>query len=196
MDLLIVVCSNSLLCSPPAILPTHLVLTSFFFTTFMAYNREWDMGKEAWHEGGSWSGKSRDDDYGEGKKRKFNGGVRAPLLHLLANTSQVLLQSWDDGSQHSYQDYGTGGGGFHGHKKRLVASDPSPHVIFLGLDTDFTESDVRAKFHPYPAKIHLHDLQLHTFLTGQGCSIETVTIIRERSTGTCPSLTSFLGQFH
>jgi len=126
----------------------------------MAYNREWDMGKEAWHEGGSWSGKSRDDDYGEGKKRKFNGG------------------SWDDSSQHSYQDYGAGGGGFHGHKKRLVASDPSPHVIFLGLDTGFTESD------------------LHTFLTGQGCSVETVTIIRERSTGTCPSLTSFLGQFH
>ncbi|KAI0255384.1 hypothetical protein BJV78DRAFT_1358937 [Lactifluus subvellereus] len=120
----------------------------------MAYNREWDMGKETWHEGASWgavSGKGRDEDYGEGKKRKFNSGA------------------WDDGGQdthHGYQDYGAGGGGgFHGHKKRLVASDPSPHVIFLGLDIGFTESD------------------LHTFLTGQGCSIETVTIIRERSTG-------------
>jgi hypothetical protein len=46
----------------------------------MAYNREWDMGKEVWHEGGSWSGKGRDEDYGEGKKRKFNGGVRRPFL--------------------------------------------------------------------------------------------------------------------
>ncbi|KAI9508851.1 hypothetical protein F5148DRAFT_979244 [Russula earlei] len=147
----------------------------------MAYNREWDIGKEAWNEGGSWSGKGRDDDYGEGKKRKFNGGV-VGLSSLLLLTSHwflrcVSLQPWDDGGQdshNSYQDYGVGGGGFHGHKKRLVASDPSPHVIFLGLDTGFTESD------------------LYSFLTGQGCSIETVTIIRERSTGTCPSLASFL----
>ncbi|KAI9457796.1 hypothetical protein BJY52DRAFT_1187142 [Lactarius psammicola] len=106
----------------------------------MAYNREWDMGKESWHDGGSWGtgpGKGRDDDYGEGKKRKFNNAA------------------WDDGgydSHHSYQDYGVGGGGFHSHKKRLVASDPSPHVIFLGLDIGFTESD------------------LHTYLSGQGQS--------------------------
>ncbi|KAH9967845.1 hypothetical protein BC827DRAFT_1168542 [Russula dissimulans] len=116
----------------------------------MAYNREWDMGKEAWHDGGPFSGRGRDEDYGEGKKRKYNGG------------------GWDDGGQdshHGYQDYGVGGGGLHGHKKRLVASDPSPHVIFLGLDTGFTESD------------------LYTFLSGQGCAVETVTIIRERSTG-------------
>jgi hypothetical protein len=36
------------------------------------------MGKESWNDGGSWgvgSGKSRDDDYGEGKKRKFNNPV-------------------------------------------------------------------------------------------------------------------------
>ena len=54
----------------------------------MAYNREWDMGKESWNDGGSWgaaSGKGRDDDYGEGKKRKFNNavcnlGFQPPLL--------------------------------------------------------------------------------------------------------------------
>lgn len=45
------------------------------------------------------------------------------------------------------QDYGQddrhrgGGGGFN--KKRLIPSEPSPHVIFLGLDPDFTEADVR-----------------------------------------------------
>ncbi len=50
----------------------------------MAYNREWDMGKETWHEGDSWSGRGRDDDYGDGKKRKFNGGgVIVPFLHPL-----------------------------------------------------------------------------------------------------------------
>ena len=38
---------------------------------------------------------------------------------------------------------GGGGGGFYGHKKNLVSSEPSPHVIFLGLDPDFTEADVR-----------------------------------------------------
>jgi hypothetical protein len=66
------------------------------------------------------------------------------LSPTLANL--LFVQAWDDSgydSHNSYQDYGVGGGGFHGHKKRLVASDPSPHVIFLGLDIGFTESDVR-----------------------------------------------------
>ena len=33
------------------------------------------------------------------------------------------------------------GGGF-ANRKRHVSSEPSPHVIFLGLDPDFTEADV------------------------------------------------------
>ncbi|KAI0262876.1 hypothetical protein BC834DRAFT_1001141 [Gloeopeniophorella convolvens] len=117
----------------------------------MAYNREWDMGKEAWNENGSWGAKGGEGDYQvDARKRKFNNGA------------------WDEGGydvQQGNQDFGVGPGGFHANKKRLVASDPSPHVIFLGLDIAFTETD------------------LSTFLTGQGCSIETVTIIRERSTG-------------
>ena len=75
------------------------------------------------------------------------------LYFRFAKSSWDSLQNWDDGghdSHHSYQDYGVGGGGFHGHKKRLVASDPSPHVIFLGLDTAFTESDVRGDVRNYP----------------------------------------------
>lgn len=55
-----------------------------------------------------------------------------------------------------------------GFKKRLAPSEPSPHVIFLGLDPDFTEADLQA------------------YLTSNGCSIETVTIIRDRSTGIEP----------
>lgn len=50
----------------------------------MAYNREWDKGKETWNEE-SWSNdysargnvRGRDEEYyGEGKRRKFNDGVR------------------------------------------------------------------------------------------------------------------------
>ena len=39
------------------------------------------------------------------------------------------------------EDRSRGGTGAFG-KKRLVPSEPSPHVIFLGLDPDFTEADV------------------------------------------------------
>jgi hypothetical protein len=54
----------------------------------------------------------------------------------------------DDGSGQAYAAQGQGSrhrasapaGDFP--KKRLQASEPSPHVIFLGLDPDFTEADV------------------------------------------------------
>lgn len=50
---------------------------------------------------------------------------------------------YDQGGNHDdrYQK----GSGMHT-KKRLVPSEPSPHVIFLGLDPDFTESDVRITY--------------------------------------------------
>ncbi|KXN87742.1 RNA-binding protein 5-A [Leucoagaricus sp. SymC.cos] len=134
----------------------------------MAYNREWDRGKDSWYDN-SWGGDSRgdnrgrdDDYYGEGKRRKFNAG------------GYDSSYGYDDGSNNAgfhhksdYQDYGQddrhrgGGSGFN--KKRMIPSEPSPHVIFLGLDPDFTEADLQA------------------YLTSQGCSIETVTIIRERT---------------
>ncbi|KAG9318373.1 hypothetical protein JVU11DRAFT_463 [Chiua virens] len=56
------------------------------------------------------------------------------------------------------------GKGFHP-KKRMVPSEPSSHVIFLGLDPDFSEADLQA------------------YLSSHGCNIETVTIIRDRSSG-------------
>lgn len=54
----------------------------------MAYNREWDQGKDNWGDGG-WGyegrnyGHGRDEDhYGDGKRRKFNNGVSlACVLH-------------------------------------------------------------------------------------------------------------------
>lgn len=49
----------------------------------MAYNREWDRGKDNWDDS-SWNDnqvpgnvRGREEDYyGEGKRRKFNNGVR------------------------------------------------------------------------------------------------------------------------
>lgn len=61
--------------------------------------------------------------------------------------------------KNDYQDYGQedrhrgSGGGFP--KKRLVPSEPSPHVIFLGFDPDFTEADVRITY------ISVHILLTH-----------------------------------
>jgi hypothetical protein len=80
------------------------------------------------------------------------GFVTSALAGAYLNLN--LLQG-HDASQH-YDDAGYGKGehsqdhpsddrsqqrGFN--KKRLVPSEPSPHVIFLGLDPDFTEADVR-----------------------------------------------------
>jgi hypothetical protein len=52
-------------------------------TNPMAYNREWDRGKDSWNEGTSWNGadgrtnvRPREEDYyAEGKRRKYNSGV-------------------------------------------------------------------------------------------------------------------------
>jgi hypothetical protein len=47
----------------------------------MAYNREWDRGKDNWNDenwngGGPSYARQRDDEYyGDGKRRKFNNGV-------------------------------------------------------------------------------------------------------------------------
>jgi RNA-binding protein 5/10 len=50
----------------------------------MAYNREWDRGKDSWAHSNQWSTqdsratvRGREEDYtGDGKRRKFNNGVR------------------------------------------------------------------------------------------------------------------------
>lgn len=58
-----------------------------------------------------------------------------------SNSSYNRQQQYDWTQDHSQDDRSRGGaGGFA--KKRLVPSEPSPHVIFLGLDPDFTEADV------------------------------------------------------
>ncbi|KAI0050018.1 hypothetical protein FA95DRAFT_1514751 [Auriscalpium vulgare] len=129
-----------------------------------SYNREWDYGKDTWDDGTGGGGgigynsrgnvRGREEEsYGDGKRRKYNdGGYDAG--------------GWDDGAYDAgfyNQDYvpdeystrGGGAAGYHANKKRLTPSEPSPHVIFLGLDLNFTESDMQ------------------TYLNGQGCSIES-----------------------
>ncbi|KAL6307896.1 hypothetical protein BKA93DRAFT_766391 [Sparassis latifolia] len=145
----------------------------------MAYNREWDRGKFVPNEGSAWQYNTsrpslhpRDDEYySEGKRRKFNdGGYDTAYAVEPAYSDNAYDTSFAQGRQtESNQDYYPSEdrhqrGGAHG-KKRLVPSEPSPHVIFLGLDPDFTEADLQA------------------YLASNSCSIETVTIIRDRSTG-------------
>jgi hypothetical protein len=48
------------------------------------------MGKETWHEGSPWTGRGRDDDYAEGKKRKFNSEVLGSLLYFFVNNLPLL----------------------------------------------------------------------------------------------------------
>ncbi|TFK26403.1 hypothetical protein FA15DRAFT_755080 [Coprinopsis marcescibilis] len=151
----------------------------------MAYNRDWDRGKDNRVDNqGSWGAdarphvRHRDEDYtADPKRRKFNNG---------GYQGYDNPQGYDDGhhggqshnrhsdynhqqyQEHGYEDRSRGGGGGAGFpKKRLQPSEPSPHVIFLGLDPDFTEADLQA------------------FLTSHGCNPESVTIIRDRSSGTC-----------
>ncbi|KAI8998970.1 hypothetical protein BD414DRAFT_139782 [Trametes punicea] len=130
----------------------------------MAYNREWDQGKHSDYD--SWQPAPRgntthmrdEEYYGDTKRRKYNdGGYDASQSY--DSSSYDGRQSYDQGH---YQDDRHSRGH---NKKRLIPSEPSPHVIFLGLDPDFTESDMQA------------------YLTSNSCSIESVTIIRDRTTG-------------
>ncbi|KAG6376046.1 hypothetical protein JVT61DRAFT_2014 [Boletus reticuloceps] len=143
----------------------------------MAYNRDWDKGKDYWPDQGYWPADNRgnvrgreDDYYGDGKRRKYNnGGYDAPSYDEATYESGYAQPnpSRHNDSAPDFANDDRHAKGFHS-KKRLVPSEPSSHVIFLGLDPDFSEADLQA------------------YLSGNGCNIETVTIIRDRSTGTCP----------
>ncbi|KLO07384.1 hypothetical protein SCHPADRAFT_932471 [Schizopora paradoxa] len=149
----------------------------------MSYGREWDKGKD-WNDEdyyGSTRGRAEDDDYGnygEGKRRKYNNGGYEDSSWSQFNHNgrgQAGYDAQDAGGRFdndpNYERQHRQGGGFVNRKKH-VSSEPSPHVIFLGLDSDFTEAD------------------LFSFLKGQGCSPDTATIIRERNTGTCTTSNS------
>ncbi|KAG5634257.1 hypothetical protein H0H81_002688, partial [Sphagnurus paluster] len=120
----------------------------------MAYNREWDHGKDSWHDV-SWNGADNrahvrpreEDHHGEMKRRKFNNGG-----FQVYDTAQGYGDSGHERSNpqgaERFQDYGQDDRHQRPgvNKKRLTPSEPSPHVIFLGLDPDFTEADVCVLF--------------------------------------------------
>lgn len=58
-------------------------------------------------------------------------------------------------------NYQNAAGGAFTKKPRMQPSEPSPHVIFLGLDTDFTEADVRVNS-PWPLSAHSICSSKHT----------------------------------
>ncbi|EJD02080.1 uncharacterized protein FOMMEDRAFT_168630 [Fomitiporia mediterranea MF3/22] len=147
----------------------------------MSYNREWDHGK-SWDNAGyrGYSrGRDEDDYYTEGKRRKYNnGGYQESWSshHDGEHYGNDNNYDYDYGYPDNYNNFGSSEYSHDNRddrayrdrgppRKRHVASEPSPHVIFLGLDADFTEVD------------------LQNFLKERGFVTETVTIIRDRNTG-------------
>ncbi|EJU05772.1 hypothetical protein DACRYDRAFT_75153 [Dacryopinax primogenitus] len=151
--------------------------------------REWDQGKD-WDREGYDSGprgtrRAREDDWGyEGddwKRRKMNDDDYAYEDYSGPSAHSGPRQGPPEWSGYQGHDgMGRGGGaGFgppglganfntpaaYGRGRGRGPSEASEHVIFLGLDPDFTEDDL--KF----------------FLIGQGLQVVNTTIIRDRNTG-------------
>ncbi|KZV65850.1 hypothetical protein PENSPDRAFT_756163 [Peniophora sp. CONT] len=130
-------------------------------------NREWDRGKE-WQQGqgyNDWNGGGGGEGWGNEWHGGGGGGGRREREYEDEYAGDSKRRKFNDGGYEQQQ--GQGQWGAHGKgKQRMAPSEPSNHVIFLGLDTDFTEAD------------------LHAYLTQHGASLESVTIIRERNTGT------------
>ncbi|EAU88125.2 hypothetical protein CC1G_03797 [Coprinopsis cinerea okayama7 len=110
------------LCKDPGVLMSEVV---------QGYQQGYDYDAQAYDDG--YGG------YGQGRHGSDYGNHHHHHNHQQHHRQQ----------HHRDQDYGYderprgGGGGGGGHpKKRLLPSEPSPHVIFLGLDPDFTEADV------------------------------------------------------
>ncbi|KIK81452.1 hypothetical protein PAXRUDRAFT_35865 [Paxillus rubicundulus Ve08.2h10] len=131
----------------------------------MAYNRDWDKGKDYWADQSSWGTgdnradvRGRENDYhGDGKRRKYNNGGYDNQPY--DDTSYDAGYGPNNQGRHTdhtpdYSNDDRPGKGFQS-KKRLVPSEASSHVIFLGLDPDFSEADLQA------------------YLSSNGCNIET-----------------------
>lgn len=111
-----------------------------------------------------------------GETKEIQQWGRSPRETPFTTSSKLIFFQGYDG-QKAYDDYGSGyskrndqghGGGEGYNKKRLVPSEPSPHVIFLGLDPDFTESDVRLVLSP-----HQHVLSIMFFYSSKPTSPAT-----------------------
>ncbi|CUA72458.1 hypothetical protein RSOLAG22IIIB_01127 [Rhizoctonia solani] len=141
----------------------------------MGYNDgQWREGHGWRDDGGKGRGKWREDgperwdNQGDSKRRRTDHhDARDDRAHAYGGDSN---QSWDHGGyyeDHNPEDHPRDDGTYDRGKRggRMVPSELSAHVIFLGLDQEFTEADLTAflgTHHAYPT---------------------SVTIIRDRNTG-------------
>ncbi|KIJ37732.1 hypothetical protein M422DRAFT_781617 [Sphaerobolus stellatus SS14] len=121
-------------------------------------NGEWNNQANSYDDGTAWSG------YPQQQHSAYNSNADGWQVHDDRNSRGP--------PQHPNQQYShpSAAGGNNPNRRRLVPSEPSPHVIFLGLDPDHTEAD------------------LHGYLLSMGCVLDNVTIIKDRATGTYPIL--------
>ncbi|KAG8787215.1 hypothetical protein FRB91_000212 [Serendipita sp. 411] len=152
----------------------------------MAY-RDWDQHD---HRGTVRRREEQDDSWDYKKRRRYDDG------DFYDDRGYRDDYRYDDGYQ---QNYGPGGGRSRGDDdwrtrqddeqydyhpkshpkgKRMVASEATQHVIFLGLDPDFVEAD------------------LAEFVRSYGLGLESVTIIRDRNTGISTSSTERLADIN
>ena len=180
----------------------------------MSYNREWDKGKDTWDDQ-SWNEypsrgnvRGRDDDYyGEGKRRKYNNGVRGRLALITAwhiftfiscratmpprtgmragTTTTATRDVAMPSSGHSRTTATTATGTPTARSARSPASPALTLYSSVSTQTLPRRMFVDVSVHTPP---HLSESalqhQLQAYLTNQGRTVETVTIIRDRSTGT------------
>lgn len=79
------------LCCSLATNQISILTTTIPLLTTMAYNRDWDKGKDHWSDQGYWPAdnrgnvRGREDDYsGDWKRRKYNNGVCVPPFVLFS----------------------------------------------------------------------------------------------------------------
>lgn len=102
------------------------------------------------YEETQWSSKTNENggyDIQQGSYDKFEGYDYPNNYNNFGYDQAYEDYSQRGNNRRDYYDHGErserGEHGFNEPRKRHVASEPSPHVIFLGLDLDFTEADVR-----------------------------------------------------
>ncbi|KAH7340485.1 hypothetical protein B0J17DRAFT_651532 [Rhizoctonia solani] len=142
----------------------------------MGYNDgQWHEGQGWRDDGGKGRGKWRDDGterwdaQGDSKRRRTDHhDARDDRAHVHGADS---TQSWDHGGyyeEYTGEDHHRDDGAYDRGKRdrgRMVPSELSAHVIFLGLDQEFNEADLTA------------------FLATYRAYPSSVTIIRDRNTG-------------
>ncbi len=186
------------------------LLTLIYLRRPMAYNREWDKGKDTWADGAQWSGANvrprEDDHFGDGKRRKFNGGVCILLILLLNLITAFYRDIKATMPTQTMRRRPTTALLLHAHPPKILDS----HAMLLedfprnacsrlipALMSSFLASIrtlQKLMYDNLPCHLTLFSpfySQLQAYLSSNGCSVETVTIIRDRSTGTCPFVFPF-----